>query len=163
MIGPDCKDCPVCQEELAKIAAEGGEIPIKTHCGHIIGKNCLRAWVKSWDGDGKPGSPTCPLCRAQLSLSLLYQDIESLPLVEQIELLPSEVQPIARDWVAYARSDEALDREVDAFLLEARQEDIYGCYGVELGDMLARLETRRLKFIEYQKALQTVLAGMQTD
>ncbi|EMD67388.1 hypothetical protein COCSADRAFT_157778 [Bipolaris sorokiniana ND90Pr] len=99
------------------------------------------------------------MCRAQLPL--LYEDIESLLLVEQFELLPSEVRPIAREWVAYARSDEALDREVNAFLLGARKEDIDGCYGVELGDMLARLEMRRLIFIEYQKALQVLLAGMQ--
>ncbi|EUC46202.1 hypothetical protein COCMIDRAFT_25747 [Bipolaris oryzae ATCC 44560] len=156
MIGPNCKDCPVCQEGLAKAAAEDGEVPIKTPCGHVVGKDCLQAWVKPWDGDEKPGNPTCPMCRAQLPL------LGSLPLIKQLELLPREVQQIAREWVAYARSDEALDREVDTFLLEAREEEIYGCYGVELGDMLARLETRRLTFIQYQKALEEVLAGMRT-
>ncbi|EUC33352.1 hypothetical protein COCCADRAFT_36816 [Bipolaris zeicola 26-R-13] len=159
MIGPDCKDCPVCQEEVAKTPAEGGEVPIKLHCGHMIGRDCLQTWLKSWHIDREKENPTCPLCRAQLPL--LYKDIESMPWDKQLELLPSQVQLIAREWVAYARSDEALDREVDAFLLAAREEQIDGCYGVELGHMLAKLETRRLAFVQYQKTLQAVLEGMQ--
>jgi hypothetical protein len=142
-MGSDCEDCPICTLKLAETAAEGAEVAVKTRCGHIIGKDCLQSWVDSWHADGKQGVPTCPNCRT--------------PLHNYIALLPSEMQPVMREWVAYARGDEELDKTVDGFLLGARETEIDGCYIALLGSMLAKLETRRERFAGYMRVMEDVL------
>jgi hypothetical protein len=42
----------------------------------------------------------------------------------------------------YLRNDKAFDRQVDEFLLSAKEKDQIWCYGPEVGVMLKKLEER---------------------
>ena len=72
-------------------------------------------------------------------------------------MLPAALQPIVRGWIAYVQGDIKLARQVDAFLLAARKEEIGGCYDVSLGTMLRKLEQRRKAYVKYSNKIDVVL------
>ena len=139
-LASDCGDCPACTKGFGDTGADDVEPAVKTRCGHFMGKACLQTWVDVWEDEEKTGVPTCPHCRA--------------PLDDLITVLPPNVQPVVREWMAYARSDSELDGEVDAFPLAAREQEAEQCFDVSLGVMLEKLETRRNRFLAYNDAVQ---------
>ncbi|KAL8917476.1 MAG: hypothetical protein Q9208_007921 [Pyrenodesmia sp. 3 TL-2023] len=55
----DRTDCSICTREFGWKA--GAERPVQLRCGHIVGRVCIREWVrKSW-----PRIATCPECRGE--------------------------------------------------------------------------------------------------
>ncbi|KAI4182001.1 MAG: hypothetical protein LQ346_006661 [Caloplaca aetnensis] len=53
----DRTDCPICTRDFGWKA--GSERPVQLPCGHIVGRHCIREWVRiSW-----PAVATCPECR----------------------------------------------------------------------------------------------------
>jgi uncharacterized protein involved in exopolysaccharide biosynthesis len=53
-----------------------------------------------------------------------------------------QIQGAIWKFIALLRNDEALDRQIDEFLLSAKEEDQTRCYGPELGVMLKKLDRR---------------------
>jgi hypothetical protein len=140
-ISGGCKGCPICTEDFSDAGGDGDNEPaVKTKCVHFFGKPCLQVWVDSWDREGKAAVPNCPNCRAKL--------------YDQIDMPPETLQVIMREYVAYARSDVELDREVDAFLLAARVEDVHGRFDPSLGVMLEKLDQRRTRMFQYGRDIQ---------
>ncbi|RAR00743.1 hypothetical protein DDE82_007024 [Stemphylium lycopersici] len=146
-ISSDREDCPICSSQFSEVEAGDFEPAVKTHCAHFIGKDCLQSWVDSWYSSQKQGTPTCPNCRA--------------PLHNQIDMLPAALQPVVRDWIAYVQANIELDREVDAFLLAARKEEIGGCYGVSLETMLKKLEQRRRQYVKFSNEINVVIQRLR--
>ncbi len=58
----DNRDCPICMEEY--VTPEHYEPPVRLPCDHVIGKDCLRSWLKS--SVLNLNNNTCPMCRTVL-------------------------------------------------------------------------------------------------
>ncbi|KAI4218351.1 MAG: hypothetical protein L6R36_009003 [Xanthoria steineri] len=56
--------CHICQE--ASLGPDGGEIPIKLRCDHIVGMACLITWAFQQIEEVGNALPGCPFCRAPL-------------------------------------------------------------------------------------------------
>jgi len=121
-----CTECLVCGDVFADTSAQGTEPAVRMVCGHYIGERCLQAWVDEFLLDAAHDDVTCPHCRTCLIIGSY----------------PQELQAKIQEYVAYLRSDQTLDEQVDEFLLDAKKEDLKGCYGPEVGIMLEKLDQR---------------------
>lgn len=111
-------------------SGEPREDAVKLVCGHFIGEKCLQDWLDTkFVAEDEEDDVNCPLCRTCLIIGSY----------------PQHLQGTIKELVEHMRSDEALDREVDEFLLGAKEEDGRGCYGPELGVMLENMDLRRKK------------------
>jgi len=127
-------ECTICTLAYSDAPRDDVEPAVKTCCGHYIGRNCLQAWIQSWENGQKEGVPKCPNCRSHLFC--------------QIDMLPERLQPCVREYIAYLRSDPELDQQADSFLLAACEEEVDGCFDPSLGTMLARLYDRSIRIDE---------------
>ena len=58
----DCRTCGICRE-VYNTCDEPEQACLVGRCGHILGRNCLSAWVMP---KGREANDTCPMCRAVL-------------------------------------------------------------------------------------------------
>ena len=58
----DCRTCGICQE-IYNTGNEPEQACLVGRCGHVLGRTCLSKWVML---DGRRPNNTCPLCRAIL-------------------------------------------------------------------------------------------------
>lgn len=56
------KDCPICIESYD--VPRSSESPVRLPCSHVMGKECLRKWLKSSVSNRNKNA--CPICRAVL-------------------------------------------------------------------------------------------------
>ena len=70
--------CLICHETF--VAGDTPELPIKLHCNHIIGSQCLMQWLLS-----RPSSMntrrrnSCPMCRARILREPRRENIQQTP------------------------------------------------------------------------------------
>lgn len=57
--------CPICREKYRE--GESDEMPLELPCGHVIGRECLLAWLSTF-ADSRAGGHkgSCPTCRGQI-------------------------------------------------------------------------------------------------
>ncbi|KAF2826995.1 hypothetical protein CC86DRAFT_382036 [Ophiobolus disseminans] len=119
-----CTSCVICGDTFAETAIQGTEPAVEMVCGHFIGERCLQAWVDGFAANNDEDNVTCPHCRTCLVLGQFPGHLRG------------HLRPAVQEFVAFLRNDRVLDEQVDKSLLDAKdakEDDIKGCYGPEIG------------------------------